>query len=168
MMKRLLLAAFAAACLSSPAWADAKVVSSCGGITYDTGASLPQMPLTQDATGKLCGSSSVAVTPAVATPTDKSGTLTAGGTSQTLAAANTSRKCLIVQNPISATEQGIATAEDLYLNNNAVAAVAGNGANWAVLGPGGSASFCFSGLVDQTAITVNATTINHRWYAREY
>jgi hypothetical protein len=157
-----------AASLVLPAAADttpslAVVVSSCGILSYPVGKTYPE---TMDPQGRKCVLSGAPS--GAATPTDRSGTLTTGGTSQTLAAANSSRKCLFVQNPATAAGEGIATAEDLYINNNAVAAVVGNGANYADLSPGASATLCFSGIVDQTQITVNAATISHRWYGKEY
>lgn len=108
----------------------------------------------------------VSPSPLVVTPTDRSGSLTLGGTSQTLAAANASRKALLIQNPCTAAEQGIGTAENLYINDGAAAATQTNG-NLANLAPCGSVTLDWNGHVDQTAITVNAATTGHKWNAKE-
>lgn len=177
-MKRLIaiavssVLAFSIPAIAQPASITAKVVASCGSATYISGTTAS---VTQDTTGKQCTGATVTpsgtpqpVTPVVSAPTDRSGAITTGGTSQTLAAANASRKCLLIQNPITAAEQNIATAESLYINNNAVAATVAGAGNYAVLPPGASTTFCPSLIVDQTAATVNATTTAHRWYAKEY
>lgn len=101
------------------------------------------------------------------TATDRGGTLTAGGTAQNAAASNTSRKGFVIQNPCTATGENIAAVEDLYVSVTGAATVAGAG-NFADLAPCGSASLIVApGSVIQTAVSVNATTINHRWTATE-
>lgn len=112
------------------------------------------------------GSSPLTTTPVPVTPTDKGGTITLGGTAQTLAAANTSRKSLVVQNPCTATGQGIATAEDLFISVTGSATVNSSG-NFADIPPCGSATISWNGTVITAAVSVNATTTSHRWYATE-
>lgn len=102
------------------------------------------------------------------TPTDRGGTLTAGGTAQQLAASNGSRKLIVISNPCSATSQGgIAAAEDIYISVTGNATVAGGG-NYADLFTCGSTSVTISGFVFTGAITINATTTGHRWLATEF
>ncbi len=105
--------------------------------------------------------SSLPFTPGVntATPTDRGGTITSGGTSQTLAASNTSRKLLLVENPCNATE-------DLFIATAGAATVNGAG-NYADLGPCGSASLVVNGIVITGAVTVIAATTGHRFIATE-
>lgn len=100
------------------------------------------------------------------TPTDKGGTITSGGTAQALAASNTSRKLLVVQNPCTATGQGIATAESLFVAVSGTATVNGAG-NFAELAPCGSATISLNGQVITAAVSVIAATTSHRWLATE-
>lgn len=93
------------------------------------------------------------------TPTDRGGTITAGLTSQTVAAANASRKAMHCENPTTATEP-------LYFAVVGAATIAGAG-NWADVAPGGSTTFSYNGTAVQTAITVNATTTGHRFICTE-
>lgn len=100
------------------------------------------------------------------TPTDKGGTITLGGTAQTLAASNTSRKSLTIQNPCTATGQGIAAIEDLYISVTGSATIAG-ASNFADLPACASVEVSFNGTVITAAVTVNAASTNHRWSATE-
>lgn len=94
--------------------------------------------------------------------TDVSGSVTAGGTSQTLNAANPARTKLIVQNPATVLEQGVAVLEGLFINFTA-AAGATNGS--IVLAPG--QMFTLSGtLITGELITVNAATSGHKYTAK--
>ncbi len=104
------------------------------------------------------------ISPLVGTFTDESGSVTLGGTSQTLAAANTSRKRIIIQNPLDATGQGIATAENLCINFTS-AASASAGSSFCLL-PGGSYD-SEAGPVTSELITVVAATTGHKWAAKE-
>lgn len=99
------------------------------------------------------------VSPLVVVPTDRGGTITAGLTSQTVAAANASRKAMHCENPTTATEP-------LYFAVVGAATINGAG-NWADVAPGGSTTFSYNGTVVQTAITVNATTTGHRFICTE-
>lgn len=94
--------------------------------------------------------------------TDASGAVTTGGTSQTLNAANPSRTKLIIQNPLSATEQGIALAENLYINFTSAADVA-NGS--IILIPGQMLTLSGT-LITGELITVNAATSGHKYTAK--
>lgn len=106
-------------------------------------------------------------------PTDRSGTIVKAGQSQILALANPRRKQLIIENPLSAAEQGLNAAENLYVNTGGQAATLTVG-NFANLGPGGSVSLVMlvgpGGLVliDQTTVTVTAATAGHGFNAKEY
>lgn len=120
-----------------------------------------------DATGRQV----VVVSPGAPTAlvaTARGGAITTGGTSQTLMAANAARKAFTIQNPCTAAEQGIATAENLYINITSAATVSTN-VNLAVLAPCAEYSMGFSGGgVSQAAITVIGATTAHIWYAKEF
>lgn len=104
----------------------------------------------------------------VVTTTARGGSITLGGTSQTLLAANASRKAFTVQNPCLATEQGIATAENLYINITSAATVSTN-ANLAVLPPCSAFSIGITaGVLTQEAVTVISATTSHIFYAKEF
>ncbi len=152
-----------------PALAGAMLVALAGGahaqtptLTYCWPGSSPWVPCPPTS-----GSGSVAPPPLVVTPTDRSGSITTGGTSKQLAAANALRRGLVIQNPCTATEQGIATAENLYVATGGAAATTTNG-NYANLAPCGSASLDYNNHVDQTQVNVNAATASHKWNATEY
>jgi len=88
--------------------------------------------------------------------TDRSGTITAGTVSQTLAAVNTSRKYLMVQN--------IDASEDLWINFTSDAAVATAGSIQIKAG----ATFTMEGaFVSTQLVTVIATTTAHKFTAKE-
>lgn len=98
----------------------------------------------------------------------KGGAITLGGTAQTLAAVNSSRKGIIIQNPCTATEQGIAVAENLYINFTAAATVS-TSANVAVLPPCSSFALGLNnGVITTELISVNAATTAHIWYSKEF
>src|SRR5574337_1292883 len=146
--------------------------SRLGGCQYNSSqptlTTTNQVAVQCDVNGNLRISGTVTATTGLVavTPTDKSGTLTAGGTSQILAVANPSRKSLIVQNPCTATGENIAAIEDVYINVTGSATVAG-ASNFVDLPPCSSAEISYNGTVITTSVTVNAATINHRWYATE-
>lgn len=112
------------------------------------------------------GAWSVSTTNTGTTGTDRGGTITTGGTAQTLAAANAARRALVIQNPPTAAAQGIAAAEALFVRLTSGATI--NGANFACLQPGDSLSLAFAGLVDTELVSVNASTTGHRFYATEF
>lgn len=102
------------------------------------------------------------------TPTDRGSTIAVGGTSQTLVAANAARTAITIMNPCTAAEQGgIAAAEDLFIAVSGAATVNGAG-NYADLAPCGATSITVSNQVYRGAITVNAATAGHRFYASEW
>lgn len=102
------------------------------------------------------------------TATARGISLTTGGVDQTIAAASATRKALVIQNPCSATSQGIAAAENVFVNINAAATVSTN-VNFAELAPCQSVTLMISpGYVDQEAIHVIAATTGHVIYAKEF
>lgn len=101
--------------------------------------------------------------PALGTFTNRSGTITAGGTSQTLAAVNATRKRIIIQNPCTTAGQGV-TAESLYINFTSAAAV--DGGTSIELAPCGSYD-SGAGPVSTELIAVNAATTAHKFVAKE-
>lgn len=104
----------------------------------------------------------------VVTPTDRGATVAVGGTAQVLAASNSSRASITIQNPCTAAGQGgIAAAEDLFIAVNGSATVNGSG-NYAVLSPCGSTSVTVADQVYRGAVSVNAATTGHRFYASEW
>jgi len=113
----------------------------------------------------LKGYQRVKTKPSQGALTARSSTIAAGGTSQQLAAANTDRRYLLIQNPASAAGQGIVTAETLYVRFGASAAGVNNGTSFE-LAPGASLVI-EGGFVSTQAIQVNATTIAHAFIAVE-
>lgn len=101
----------------------------------------------------------VVINPRSVTPTDKGGTIAAGGTQQTLAALNANRKALVIQNPATATE-------NLYVAISGSATVNGAG-NYAELVPGGSCVVDIDNMVYTGAVSVNAATTGHRFISTE-
>jgi hypothetical protein len=95
--------------------------------------------------------------------TNKSGTISVGGTSQQLMAANVGRKGFLIQNPCTATSQGIGTAENLTINFSSGATTSGG--NSIELTPCGS--YVEYGPVTTEAINVNAATSSHAYVAKE-
>lgn len=95
---------------------------------------------------------------------DRSGSITTGGTSQQLAPARVDRRRIIIQNPCSATSQGIATAENLFINFEGKSASTSAG-NSIELVPCGS--FDSAWAASPGVITVNAATSSHQYTAKE-
>jgi len=88
--------------------------------------------------------------------TDKSGTITTGGTAQTAAAANTSRKYLFIENPYTATETlWFSTVAAAVADSPSIALQPGD--TWE-----NPPHFCPTG-----AVSVIAATTGHKWTARE-
>jgi len=104
-----------------------------------------------DSTGRLL----TVQVPTQGTLTDKSGTITSGGTQQTLAASNTTRKYLMVQN--------IDASEDLWINfgSNAVVATAGS------IQIKAGVIFEMKAFVSTQLVSVIATTTAHKFTAKE-
>lgn len=154
-MTKLTLAALALlACAAIPAQAqqqykplgNAKVTIYCK-TTTDGDTACPSSPITTTA-------------PEVVTPTDKGGTITLGGTSQTAIAANASRKGCWIQNPVNATE-------DIYISSSAAAVTTAGTPDDADLAPGGAWSCLQGGNIIQTAIRIIAVTTAHAFIAKE-
>jgi len=99
--------------------------------------------------------------PGTVTPVAPSGALTlaAGGVSQALTSAASFSNGLIIENPLTATQQGIAAAESIFVNITGGAAVLTSGATSLELFPGDVMTIT-TGFT--TAINWNATTIGHK------
>jgi hypothetical protein len=95
------------------------------------------------------------IAPLAVAPTDCGGTITTGGAAQTAAAADSSRKSLLIENPVAATE-------DLFGSVTGAATTTGAG-DYFDLAPGGSATLTLAGTVIQAAVSVNAATTGHRF-----
>ena len=80
-----------------------------------------------------------------------------GGTA--VVAAGPTANGIIITNPLTATDQGIGSAEPLYINPVTTAGVAGNGTTFA-LAPGQSWSLNFG---QTTNTSVNAPTSGHQF-----
>lgn len=89
------------------------------------------------------------------TLTDRSGTITLGGTAQTLAAANATRKYLIVEN--------VSQTEDLWINFTTTAVV---GQPSLLIKPNG-VFVMESSFVSTELVSVIAATTSHAWAAKE-
>lgn len=92
---------------------------------------------------------------AVSPVTNRSGSITAGTTSQVAAVANTARKWLVIQNPSTETEP-------LYVEFGAVATIASTSME---LEPG--AMLLFDVAVPTDSINVNATSTLHKFFVLE-
>lgn len=159
-MRRLLLASAALALLAVAPQARAQMVvttSSCTGNTPPLGTN---GPLITNSSGQLCidagaAASTVTTSPLSVTTTDKSGTITLGGTAQTAIALNASRKTWCIQNPGAASEK-------LYVRANGTASAT----TGAELAPGAQAC-SQSGTIDTAAISVFAATTAHAYLGFE-
>lgn len=108
----------------------------------------------------------VTLTPIYLTPTNDSLSLTTGGTAQNAIASNATRKGCTIQNPATATDQGIATAENIYVNFGGTAAAASTSFE---LTPGQSISCSPLGIGTITsAVSVVAATTGHKIIAVEF
>lgn len=105
------------------------------------------------------------VNPAQGTFTNRGATLAVAGTSQILAAANAARKAIFIENPATATGQGIAAAESVYINFTTAAGV-DNGTSFEIT-PGGYWPPASYNTVTTEQINFNAATIGHRIIAKE-
>jgi len=131
-------------------------------------------PLSLDLSGNLRTTNTTAIpagtntigslNPLAGTYTSKNLALTLGGTAQTLMAANTSRKRFYIQNPCTATGQGIAAVESIYISFTGSAAV-NNGTSIEILACGSYESD--AGPISTQAISVNAATTGHKIVAGE-
>lgn len=133
-----------------------------GGI-YNTSAPTltngQQAALQFDVNGNLKINSAVSATMAATPTTDRSGTITVGGTSQQVSASNAARKGMEIQNGSTATES-------LFINFGAAATnVPGGGSH--EITPGGS--WDTAGRAPPSdAININAVTTAHAFTAKEW
>src|SRR5258708_2804096 len=96
--------------------------------------------------------------------TDWSRKIAVGGTSQSGIPANGNRRRMIIQNPATATSQGIGTAENLFINfTGGASSTTGNSIE---LLPGGSYD-SDSGPCSVEQINIVAATTNHQYLAKE-
>lgn len=99
----------------------------------------------------------VGITPDLGALTNRSGTIAVGGTSQQIMAANTSRRYLMVQNPIAA-------SEPLFVNFGAVASAAATSYE---LAAGQMIEFSSPGFIPTGTVNAVAATGAHAFVAKE-
>jgi hypothetical protein len=114
------------------------------------------------ATGTVV-SGTVTTTPQGVTSTDKSSTITAGNTAQTMMVGLGTRKGLIISNPSTAALQGIATAESLFVKFGTTATYA----NAHEIPPGGSLTV-MGEICPTQAVSVIAASTGHKYAASEF
>ncbi len=133
---------------------NAQRIPTCGTGAPPAGISQPYM----DAAGNLCtsGSSGNAGSGTASTLTDRSGTITLGGTAQTLMAANTSRHGCILQNQ---------STGDMWLNETGSTAVLLQPSVWL---PAGSVYTCPIGGASTAAFSLIGATTGQAFMAREW
>lgn len=148
-----LLASISAAILAQSANAQVASINMGEAAPYGTGAVELIKSTNQALNVNIAGGGSSSSL----TITDRSTTITAGGTAQTLMAANTSRKDCLIQNPTSESEL-------LYVNVGATAATTGNSVE---LLPGMSFNCAGNGGVPTALISVVAATTSHKIIAKE-
>jgi hypothetical protein len=98
----------------------------------------------------------VSLSPTVVTPTERGGTITAGGTAQNALTANASRKFWCIQNDPAA-------SETLYVQPNATAS-----ATSGVAVEPGKQTCAPIGMVTTGVVSVFAATTGHRWFSTEF
>ncbi len=98
--------------------------------------------------------------------TDRSGSISSGGTAQTAISANASRVHLVIQNYSTAALQGVAAAESLFVSFTGTALCSG-GANTFEIPPGGSIETGGSTPVSTQAVSVCAASTGHLFAAGE-
>lgn len=109
-------------------------------------------------------SGALAPSPSQASFTDRGGSITLGGTSQTAVTANTSRRRLVVQNACTATGEGIAAAESIFINfTSAASATAGTSIELVPCGSYDSGA----GPVTTELVTIVSATTSHKYIAKE-
>ena len=155
--------------LALPAFAASPIHTNPNNLTFvgvDSTTGTPAAPYL-DGNGNLNVTGTVSNTGLSGTLIDRSGTITAGSSSQTLAAANASRKYLLISNPPDAASQGIATAEKLCFNFTSAASLTAAGS--VCLTPGVTAIFsALGGFVSTELVTVIGATTGHIYTAKEY
>lgn len=161
MRKLLMKTALFLGALCGVAWAAAS-----GTIQYSVAVCDPNSPyrcVAPDASGNMPVVGVITAVPATGTYTSKNASITLGGTAQVLIAANTSRKKVYIQNPCTATGEGIAAVESIYISFTGSAGV-NNGTSIEILACG---SYETEGVVSTQAISVNAATTGHKIVAGE-
>ena len=103
----------------------------------------------------LASDKPIPVDPSTGTLTDRSGTITAGGTAQQLAAANTNRRYLLIQNEHA--------TETLWFNFTTTATAAEPSFQI----PAGGSFVMEAGYISTEAVSVIAATTGHPWTAKE-
>lgn len=130
-------------------------------------ASGTYVPLSVDLDGNTCQSGAGTVTLTTVTSTSRGGSIATGGTSQTLMLANAGRHGCFIQNPLSAADEGIATAETIYLNFASTAAAPASTSIG--LAPGQSfVCDVTAGFVEAEQINVVGATTGHLYVAFEF
>jgi hypothetical protein len=168
MRARILLGLVTAACLAGAAVtlrAASPVINQTVAIVDATNPAAPNQAGV-DASGNLkvnCAAGCAGSSSITGSYTNKSGTIAVGGASQSLMAANGSRKGFVIQNPCTASSQGIGAAENLVINFTSSATITGG--NSIELTPCGS--YAEFGPITTEAVTVNAATANHAYVAKE-
>ncbi len=155
--------------LAAPAFSAAPRTSNPNNLTFigvESSTNLPAAPYI-DSSGNLAVAGTVSNTGVSGALTDRSGTITLGGTSQTLAAANATRRYLLISNPPDAASQGIATAEKLCVNFTSAASLTAAGS--VCLNPGVTMVVsAVGGFVSTELVTVIGATTGHVYTAKEY
>lgn len=95
--------------------------------------------------------------------TDRSGTVTSGGTAQNAAAANTSRNYLMIENPQYKVDGVTLNPVERLCFRTDAAAVQGAGSICLDIGQG----FEFTGFIPTGAVSVIAATTGHAWTCKE-
>lgn len=103
------------------------------------------------------------VAPSIAAATSRSGAIITGGTALPGAGTNNARKRYILQNPCSATTQGIATAESLFVSTTGTASASGGSFE---LLPCGTLD-TGTGPAPSGPISIVAATTGHKFTATE-
>lgn len=109
--------------------------------------------------------SSIFSSPAFGDYTDRGDVLAAGGVSQQLMAANGARLSFLIKNPGTATGQGIAAPEPVYINFGSASTIGGTAS--IELLPGETLTAQNIGIVSPQQITWIAATQGHQLYAKE-
>jgi hypothetical protein len=111
------------------------------------------------------GGVSVVINPYQETGTARSGSVTAGGGWQQVAATNSNRRRFTLQNPCSATTQGVATSENIFVEFSATTPTSTAGA-WEIT-PCGEFD-TGADVVGSDAIWAYAAQTGHLFTAREW
>jgi hypothetical protein len=136
--------------------------ASLAGATLNLNMGLLSASLTTAGIVTAVPANPVAQTSSTGAGTGATFTLTYQGLSQTLAASNASRKCILIENPASSLGQNIGAIESLFINFTSAAGV-NDGVSFEVT-PGG---YLPTPVTSTELVTVNAQTLGHRYIARE-